>query len=66
MKTRISLVNAAIELKKDNGKNGYNFYEWIAQVKKDLRPDLTVSQIWEKVTLAYISEMSCCSQIPLR
>jgi hypothetical protein len=55
----IALVNSSIMLKTDNGKNGYNYYQWLRSCQKDLRPDLTLKEIWVKVSYANCTERSC-------
>jgi hypothetical protein len=54
MKANIELINSSIELKKNNGIMGYNFYEWILQIKKDIFPDLSLIEIWKQVTIQSI------------
>lgn len=50
MKANIELINSSIELKKNNGIMGYNFYEWILQIKKDIFPELSLIEIWKRAT----------------
>jgi len=50
MKATIESINSSIELKKNNGIMGYNFYEWLQQIKQDLQPDLSLIEIWKMVT----------------
>lgn len=69
MKTRkiaIALINSSIELKKQNGQMGFNFYEWLIQVKKDFHPELSLIEIWQKITFANCTENSCLTSIPLK
>jgi hypothetical protein len=65
MKASIALINSSIELKKDNGKMGYNFYEWLQQAKKDFRPDLSLKELWFKITGAACTEHSFYGRFPI-
>lgn len=65
MKTSIALINSSIALKAGNGKNGYNFYEWLKQAKRDFRPDLSLFEIWKQITYAACTETSCFDRIPV-
>lgn len=65
MKASIALINTGIELKKNNGLHGYNFYEWLKQAQKDHRPDLSLKELFIKVTFAACTERSCCDRIPV-
>lgn len=65
-KPSIALINASIELKKGNGKMGYNFYEWLIQTKKDLCPETSLFELWLRITFAYTTETSCFTKIPLK
>ena len=56
MKANIELINSSIELKKNNGVMGYNFYEWILQIKKDICPELSVLEIWKKLTTEILAD----------
>ena len=53
----IELINASIELKKNNGVMGYNFYEWIQEARKELFPYSTLLEVWEKITSSASKEL---------
>jgi len=59
MKTSIAVINSSINLKVNNGIMGYNFYEWLKQAQKDFRSDLTLTQLWLKISYAACTESSC-------
>ena len=61
MKATIALINTSIALKSNNGKNGYNFYEWLRQAQKDFRPDLSLKELYLQITFAACTEKSCTS-----
>jgi hypothetical protein len=65
MNATIALINTSIQLKSNNGKNGYNFYEWLRQAKKDFRPDLSLKEIYLQITFAACTEKSCFDTIPV-
>lgn len=65
MKATIALINSSIQLKTGNGKNGYNFYEWLKQARKDCRPDLTLFELWQQITFANCTEKECRDRIQL-
>jgi hypothetical protein len=64
----IIAVNASIWLKQQassggkTGKYPYNFYQWLREVQKGYRPDLSLKNLWLQVCLAATTETSCYSQ----
>ena len=65
MKTSIAIINSSISLKEGNGKNGYNFYQWLKDAKNTYHKDMSLCEFWQKICFANCTEKSCFDKIPV-